>query len=137
MTAEQINRYGLRTQKAPLVEIIGPIEHPLAGYVPAGYKIVPLNEKRFHYYGQVNGEWVPYGNGKVAWYAISWKSVGKNIRDLAKKNEIPLGSGGEIDPRFVRVASEDTSTLEQNGDDADEQITYTRDHYAHLQGSFD
>lgn len=135
LTAEQINRYGLRTQKAPLVEIIGPIEHPLAGYVPAGYKVVPLNEKRFHYYGQVNGEWVPYGNGKVAWYAISWKSVGKNIRDLARKNEKPLGSGGEIDSRFVRAASGDTSTLEQNGDDADEQTTYTRDHYAHLQGS--
>jgi uncharacterized protein with ParB-like and HNH nuclease domain/predicted transport protein len=135
LTAEEINRYGQRTQKAPLVEIIGPIEHPLAGFVPVGYKIVPLNEKRFNYYGLVSGEWVPYGNGKVAWYAISWKSVGKNIRDLAKKNEKPLGIGGEIDPRYAKVTNGDTLAQDQNGDDADEQTVYTLDHYVYLQGS--
>ncbi len=135
LTAEDINRYGLRAQKAPLVEVIGPAEHPLAGFVPAGYKIVPLNEKKFNYYGLVNGEWIPYGNGKVAWYAISWKSVGKNIRDLAKKNEKPFGIGGEIDPRYARVTNGDTSVQDQIGDDTDEQTGYTLDHYVHLQGS--
>jgi predicted transport protein len=83
----------------------------------------------------VNGEWVPYGNGKVAWYAISWKSVGKNIRDLAKKNEKPLGVGGEIHPRFAKVTNEDALVQDQNGDDADDQNGYTLNHYVYLQGT--
>jgi predicted transport protein len=134
LATEDINKYGLRTQKAPLVEVIGPIEHPLAGFVPAGYKIVPFNEKKFHYYGLASGEWVPYGNGKVVWYAISWKSVGKNIRDMAKRNEKPLGIGGEIDPRYAKATNGNASTQDQN-EDADEQTLYTFDHYVYLQGS--
>lgn len=130
---EQINKYGRRAQRAPLEEILGPVDHPLAGFIPAGYRILPANNKRFHYYRQINGEWVPYGNGKVAWYALSWASVGKNIRSLARKNEKPLGSGGEIHPRYAKVANGDNQALEQN-DDIDEQKTYTIEQYTHLQG---
>ena len=35
LTTEQVNLYGLRTQKAPLVEIIGPIEHPSSRFRPS------------------------------------------------------------------------------------------------------
>ncbi len=130
LTAEQVNVYGLRTQKAPLVEILGPIEHPLAGFIPSGYKIIPQNEKKFHYYRLVNNEWVIYGNGKAAWYAISWKSVGKTIRDLAKKNEKPHGSGGELDTR----SNEDTLGVNQNDATEDEQNMYALNQYGYLQG---
>lgn len=135
LSVEQLSKYGPRVQKVPLVEVIGPVEHPRAGFVPAGYKIVPLNEKKFHYYRLVSNEWIPYGNGKVAWYAISWESVGKNIRDLAKKNERPLGSGGEVHPRYAKIVNGASSGPEHNGDEADDQNVYTLDHYVYLQGS--
>jgi uncharacterized protein with ParB-like and HNH nuclease domain len=117
LNEEQINQYGPRVQQVPLVEVMGPVEHPLAGFIPNGYKIVPLHEKKFNYYGLVDGEWVPYGNGKDAWYALSWKSVGRNIRDLARKNEKPLGSGGELHPRYAKVPNKDALLQDLNGDD--------------------
>jgi uncharacterized protein with ParB-like and HNH nuclease domain/predicted transport protein len=133
--AVQLSKYSRRTQKAPLVEVIGPIEHPLAGFIPSGYKIVPLSEKKFHYYRWMEGKWIPYGNGKVAWYAISWVSVGKNIRELARKNEKPLGIDGEIHPRYVKATNGDTPTPDQNGDDASDKGIYTVDSYSYLQGT--
>ena len=90
--------------------------------------IVPLNEKRFHYYGQVNGEWVPYGNGESRLVCDLLEKRRQEYSRSGQKNEKPLGSG-EIDPRFARVSNEDLSALEQNSDDADKQTTYTRDHY--------
>ncbi|HEU5375792.1 MAG TPA: DUF262 and DUF1524 domain-containing protein [Ktedonobacteraceae bacterium] len=135
LSAEQLSKYGPHMQRVPLIEVIGPVEHPLAGFVPAGYKIVPLNEKKFHYYGLVAGEWIPYGNGKVAWYTGSWGNAGKYLRGHAKKNEKPLGAGGEIHPRYAKAANGDPSASDQNGDDADDQIVYTLEHYAYLRGS--
>ncbi len=123
LSTEQINKYVRRAVKAPLVEVVGPVDHPLAGSIPANYKIVPVSEKKFHYYRSVDGEWTPYGNGKVAWYAISWAGVGKNIRDLAKKNEKPLGGVTvKLPPGKIDQPQEPNS-----GD-------YTIDHYRYLQG---
>jgi uncharacterized protein with ParB-like and HNH nuclease domain/predicted transport protein len=135
LSDEQISSYGRRAMKAPLVEVVGPINHPLAGFIPENYKIVPVSEKKFHYYRLLDDQWTPYGNGKTAWYAISWVSVGKSIRDLAKKNEKPLGVGGKLHPRFVKTTSEVAQILEQNSEDLDEQQTYTFDHYSTLQGA--
>ncbi len=132
LSAEQLSKYGRRAHKVPLVEVIGPIEHPLAGFVPAGYKIVPLTEKKFHYYRQVDGVWVPYGNGKTAWYSTSWELVGQYIRDAARRNKKPLGMGGEIHPLYAKAAQNENADL--NGDDIHDKNTYTIESYQHLQG---
>jgi predicted transport protein len=133
LSLEQIQKYGRRIQKAPLAEVVGPVDHSLAGFVPAGYRILPANEKRFHYHRLINGEWVPYGNGRDAWYANSWERAGKAIREMARKNEKPLGVGGEIDPRYSRRTGYEHG--EQNGDDPNDKTTYTIESYPYLQGA--
>src|SRR5258708_1944431 len=131
LTAEQINTYGRRSQKAPLVEVIGPVNHPLAGSIPYGYKILPEGEKKFYYYRLIENEWVQYGNGKAAWYAKSWAGIGKTVRETDRKNQKPRGIGGEIDPRYSRAGRD---TITQNGDDINDKNNYTLDSYPYLQG---
>ena len=132
LSLEQMNKYGRHAQKTPFVEVIGPVDHPLAGFIPAGYRISPAHENRLHYYRLINGEWIPYGNGRDAWYANSWERAGKFIREMARKNEKPLGVGGEIDPRYSsRVGYETTG---QNGDDSNDKTIYTIESYPFLQG---
>ena len=135
LSAEQLAKFGKRIQKAPLAEVIGPIDHPLAGIVPPGYKIVQVGEKKFHYYRQVVGEWVQYGNGKVPWYAISWETVGRGLRDFDKKDIKPLGIGGEIHPLYAKPANVDVPAQYQDLDDINGKNGYTLDSYQYLQGS--
>jgi predicted transport protein len=135
LSTEQLNMYGKRIQKAPLVEVVGPVEHPLAGFVPAGYKIIPLSDKKFHYYRLLDGNWQQYGNGKVAWYAISWASAGKNIREFARKQEKPLGVGGETHPYYAKIASGSIPITGQYDEDLSGEQAYTVDSYPYLQGS--
>ncbi|MFL5657822.1 MAG: DUF262 domain-containing protein [Ktedonobacteraceae bacterium] len=102
LTSEQVSRIARQAQKGSLTEVIGPIDHPHAGFIPEGFKILQIKENRFHYFRQVAGEWVQYGNGKDAWYAISWDTVGRWLRDFDKKNTMPLGVGRTVAQQYVK-----------------------------------
>jgi uncharacterized protein with ParB-like and HNH nuclease domain/predicted transport protein len=97
LSVEQVNKYSgnKASKKASLAEIIGPIEHPQAGFIPAGFKLIQTTEKRFYLFRSVENEWVQYGNGKNPWFAISWDYAREWVRDIFRKNEMPLGVGGE------------------------------------------
>jgi uncharacterized protein with ParB-like and HNH nuclease domain/predicted transport protein len=131
LTVEQIAKYGKRQQKAPLAEVVGPIEHPLADFIPEGYKIVQVGEKKFYYYRWIEGAWIPYGNGKDPWYAKAWETVGKTVREFDKKDTRPLGIGGKTHPRYAKPESAD---VDQNLVDANGKNGYTLDSYPYLQG---
>ncbi len=90
LAMEQVNNISKPKPKTPLAEVIGPVEHPLAGFIPAGFKLVQVAEKRFNLFREVDGEWVVYGDGAKIWYAISWEYAGKWTRDKQRKNEYPL-----------------------------------------------
>ncbi len=87
---------GNASQKQVLEEIIGPVEHPLAGFIPAGFKLVQLAEKRFNLFREIQGEWVPYSDDNSVWYAISWEHAGKWTRDKQRRNELPLGVANTV-----------------------------------------
>jgi hypothetical protein len=91
LSPEQANRIARQGQKAPLAEVIGPTKHPIAGFIPADFKIIQISEKRFHYLRKVEDQWIYYGNGKDPWYAISWENVGRWLRDLSRRKTLPLG----------------------------------------------
>ena len=135
LSLEQVNKYGRKTQRVPLVEAIGPIQHPLAGFIPAGYKIVPQSDKRFYYYRLVDGAWVQYGNGKHVWFRNSWEDAGKRVRGFAQEDAKPLGVGGELDPHYAKIPNNDGASLNQDDEDetSDKNI-YTFDNYPFLQG---
>lgn len=114
LSPEQRSKYAPQVQNVPLVEVVGPAQHPLAGLVPEGFKIVPLNDKRFYYYRLVDGVWIQYGNGKYPWFRNTWKKAGIRVRDFAQKDIKPLGVGGKP------VASSDVPEPDQDNDDADE-----------------
>src|SRR5215469_992477 len=94
LSAEQVNQYNMLTQQIPM-EVVGPTRLPLVGFVPEGFKIIRRSEKRFHLYRLMQHSWVQYGDGKKAWYAISWFWAGEWARTKQRENEIPLGVGGE------------------------------------------
>ncbi len=77
-------------------EAIGPLVHPLAGFIPAGFKIIQHSGRRFYLFRNIENEWVQYGNGKKPSWAVSWKYAGEWARDKNSKNEKPLGIGGEV-----------------------------------------
>ena len=128
LSPEQVSKYMKQTQKAPLAEVIGPLEHPLAGFIPEGFKVVQIADRKFHYYRLVGNEWVQYGNGKYAWYAISWDTVGRWTRDFYKKDTMPLGVGGEI------KTQSDIMPQYSVIDDTNGSNGYTLEDYPGLQG---
>lgn len=134
LSNEQLAKYGKRAQKPPLEEVVGPVDHPLAGFIPAGYRIVQIQEHKFHYYRLLNGQWVQYGNGKVPWYAISWNTVGRWLRDSDKRDIKPFGVGGEIHPSFLKPA--DTQEISEYGelDETNGKNGYTLNNFPYLQG---
>ncbi len=134
LTNEQLDRYNKRSQKPPLAEAIGPVDHPLAGYIPLGFKVVQLAEKKFHYYRLVGDKWMQYGNGKVPWFSISWENVGRGLRDFDKKGVLPFGVGGEIHPSFAKATNSDLQPEFDNVNDANGKNGYTFDSYPYLQG---
>ena len=135
LPADRLNQYGKRAQKAPLAEIIGPVDHPLAGFIPDGYKIVQLADNKFHYYRNLDGKWVQYGNGKVSWYALSWINVGKWLRDFDKRDIRPLGVGGEIHPSYAKPINANVPTQYGELDETNGKSVYTLDSYPYLQGA--
>jgi uncharacterized protein with ParB-like and HNH nuclease domain/predicted transport protein len=134
LSPEQAKRLSKQGQKAPLAVVIGPEDHPQAGYVPEGYKIVQLGEKKFHYYRFIEGEWVQYGNGKVPWYAISWETVGKWLRDFDKKDVKPFGSGGELHPQYAKPTLVDAASPNQGLVDTNGSTSCTLADHPYLQG---
>ncbi len=86
----QVGQYHALMQQIPL-EVIGPVLLPLVGFVPAGFKIVRRSEKRFHLFRLIEEKWVQYGEGKKAWYAVSWHWAGGWAREKQRNNEMPLG----------------------------------------------
>ena len=135
---EMTNKIGKLGQKVPLETVIGPIEHPLAGFVPSGFKIMQMSKGKYHLLREVADEWIYYGNGKVAWYAISWPNAGFWARDKEKKNEMPLGVDGLITyPTTITAAEQDMLTEEvgeniANGTNG--KKTYTLEDYPGLKG---
>lgn len=127
---EQMSRYNKQVQKASLAEVVGPIEHPLAGFIPAGFKIVQISGKHFHSFRKVGNEWVQYSNGKNAWYAISWENAGKWIRDFYKKGTFPLEVGGTEIKAEPTVLTQYSEVEDTNG-----SKSYTLEDYPGLQGS--
>ena len=122
-------------QKVPLETVIGPVEHPLAGFVPAGFKIFQMTKGKYHLLREVEGEWVYYGNGKKAWFAISWPNAGSWARDKAKRNEMPLGVGGvEATHAATSLAEPDVLTDDNGGIITNGKKIYTLDDYPQLHG---
>lgn len=93
LTAEQVSKYSSRQgKKSYLAEVFGPTEHPLAGFIPEGFRLVQSSEKRFYLFRKIDGEWVQYTKPK---YVVSWDYAKKWIQDVYQSNEIPQGAGGE------------------------------------------
>jgi predicted transport protein len=109
-------------------EIIGPLTHLQAGFIPAGFKIIQHSEKRFYLFRNIHDEWVQYGNGQKPWWAVSWQYAGEWARDKYRKNEMPSGIGGEkktqLELKAQYLVIEDT-----NGSNG-----YTLQDYPGLQG---
>ncbi|HLH63453.1 MAG TPA: DUF262 and DUF1524 domain-containing protein [Ktedonobacteraceae bacterium] len=134
LSPAQTARYSKPAARLSVAEIIGPVEHPQAGFIPEGFKVVQLAEKKFYYYRLVEGRWVQYGNGKTPWYAVSWETVGRWLRDFEKKSTIPLGVGGEIHPLYAKSNSRVALAEYNDLIDMDENGVYTLDSYPFLQG---
>lgn len=134
LTVGLVDQFSRQTYREPLAEVIGPIDHPLGGFIPEGFKVVQLTAKKFHSYRLVGGKWVQYGNGKVPWFATSWGNMGWRLRYYDKKGIMPFGAGGAVHPYFLK--SGDAGILAEDNDlaDADENNLYTLDSYQYLQG---
>lgn len=135
LSTDQKNQYDMLMQQIPL-EVMGPVRLPLVGFVPNDFKIIRHSEKRFHLYRLVGGNWVQYGNGKKAWHAVSWFWAGEWAREKQRKNEMPLGVGGEIIQTTPSLKATPGIVLDGlNGDDADNGNILTLDNYPYLQGA--
>ncbi|HZU00240.1 MAG TPA: DUF262 and DUF1524 domain-containing protein [Ktedonobacteraceae bacterium] len=130
MSSEQVSVIVQRAQKGPLSEVIGPIDHPHAGFVPAGFKILQIKENRFHYFRQINDAWIQYSNGKDALYAISWDTAGKSIRDFSKKNMMPLRIIGTVASQYAKLAT----NIGNNGYSLEDHLKYMP---LHIRGIFE
>ncbi len=136
LSQEQVRRINKHSQISPLTEVIGPEEHPLAGYIPENYKVVQVAEKRFYLFRNIENEWIQYGNGKNPWFSLSWKNAGEWARQANKKNKGPFGVGGEKVDALAATTSVDPDILTDytkvevpNGN-----RSYTLADYPHLQG---
>jgi predicted transport protein len=135
LSAEQVNQYNMLMQQIPM-EVDGPTRLPLVGFVPEGFKIIRRSEKRFHLYRLMQHGWVQYGNGKKAWYAISWFWAGEWARAKQRENEIPLGVGGEEVAVLTSIKPMAGIILDSsNAEDTENGNSYTPESYQHLQGT--
>jgi len=135
LSIDQKNQYNMLMQQIPL-EVVGPARLPLVGFVPDTFKIIRNSEKRFHLYRLVDGNWIQYGNGKKAWHAVSWFWAGEWAREKQRKNEMPLGVGGEIIQTTPSLKATPGIVLDgSNGDDADSGTILTLDNYPYLKGA--
>lgn len=135
LSTEQVKQYNALMQQIPY-EIVGPVLLPLVGFVPAGFKIIRRSEKRFHLFQLIGNNWIQYGNGKKAWYAISWLWAGEWAREKQQKNEIPLGIGGDIVHSTPTSKTMSGIILDPpNGEDGDSSNGYTLEIYPYLQGA--
>ncbi len=115
ISAERLINIARQLQKPPLAEVVGPVDHPQAGFIPEGFKILQVREHHFDYFRQVNGEWIQYGNGKDGWYAISWDTVGRWLRAFYERNTMPLGVEGTLAPEYSKIISDaESCTLEDH-----------------------
>jgi uncharacterized protein with ParB-like and HNH nuclease domain/predicted transport protein len=134
LSQEQVNQYNMILQQIPL-EVTGPTQLPMIGFIPAGFKIIRRSEKRFYLYRYVENEWIPYGDGKRAWYALSWHWAGEWAREKARKNEKPLGVGGTVIYPLPTMNTEPGIVVETDKEDSNGSKGYTLDNYQYLQGS--
>ena len=134
LSSEVTNIY--KQRKAALAELVGPINDPLAGFIPDGFKLIQTSEKRFYLYRLIDGKWIQYGNGKNAWFAISWDYARGWLQRVYRNNEMPLGIGGEKveKPQAAQKAVEDQQDEFLVLENASEDKTYTIDDYPNLQG---
>jgi len=135
LSTELTSKYNSKQgRRASLAEIVGPTNDPLVGFVPDGFKIIRATEKRFYFYRMVEGKWVQYGNGKNAWFAVSWEYAKEWMQRAYQNNQIPLGVGGEkIEQASQQEAKDhnnDYLVLENGNDDK----VYTIKDHPYLQG---
>lgn len=136
LSSEQVSKYSKAGKKAVMEEIIGPVEHPLAGFVHEGFKLVQSTEKRFYLFRNVDDEWIQYGNGKNPWFAISWEYAQGWIQRMYQKNENPLGIGGEkILTTVPWNSGKEVSTDYTSTETVDGNKSYTLNDHPFLQGS--
>ncbi len=134
LSPEQISKYSKQVGEIPS-ELIGPIEYPVVGFIPRGFKVVQISGNRFHLFKLIGNEWIQYGNGKKPWYAISWKNAGMWARDKQNKSEMPLGVGGtEVYPLPTTKAESGVLVENGHGDDTTGSNGYSVDDYPALQG---
>lgn len=134
LSTDQKNQYNMLMQQIPL-EVMGPARLPLVGLVPGDFKIIRHSEKRFHLYRLISGNWIQYGNGKKAWHAVSWFWAGEWAREKQRRDEMPLGVGGEIIQTTPSLKATPGIVLDgSNGDDAENGTVLTLDNYPYLQG---
>ncbi len=114
LSEEQMNNIDRANRKVPLVEVVGPVEHEQAGFVPEKFKLIQVSEKRFYLFKNIDNEWVQYGDGKKPWYAISWFYAGNWVREKHRKNEMPLGVGGDVVTKDVEREEQNVSLLAEN-----------------------
>ncbi len=130
LSQERLNLYSKQVQRLPLAEYIGPFDHPLGGFIPEGFKVVQISDRKFHYYRMVGNEWIQYGNGRDAWFAIFWKALGYRLRYYYKKDILPLGVGGEVNQIFLPQSRAQNSDIEETNDNEG----YTIQDYPGLKG---
>jgi uncharacterized protein with ParB-like and HNH nuclease domain/predicted transport protein len=134
LSQEQVNQYNMLIQQIP-IEVTGPTLLPMLGFIPAGFKIIRRSEKRFYLYRYVGNEWIPYGDGKRSWYAVSWHWAGEWARDKQRNNELPLGVGGTVIYPLPTLHSEPGIVVETDKEDSNGSKGHTLDSYQYLQGS--
>ncbi|BCL80052.1 COG1479 and DUF1524 domain-containing protein [Ktedonobacteria bacterium brp13] len=129
LSAEVTNKYSSKQgRRAFLAEIIGPVQDPLAGFVPEGFRLVRATEKRFYVYRLMDGKWVQYGDGKNAYFSTTWSYVKERIRRCYEMNLIPMGTGGE------KVIETIPPLVEEDSDDENDDKVYTINDHPYLQG---
>jgi uncharacterized protein with ParB-like and HNH nuclease domain/predicted transport protein len=134
LSQEQVNQYNMLMQQIPL-EVTGPTRLPLIGFIPAGFKIIRRSEKRFYLYRYFGNEWIPYGDGKRAWYALSWHWAGEWAREKQRKDEKPLGVGGTAIYPLPTMKTAPGILVDTDREDSNGSKGYTLDSYQYLQGS--
>lgn len=120
LSLEQVNTYSKKAPMPILAEVMGPIDHPVAGFIPAGFKITQVGPKKWHYFRLIEDQWVHYGNGRDPWYTLSWESAGKYLRDFNKKNTMPLGAGGPLHPLYGGKIEQNILTDDSDLEDLEE-----------------
>ena len=91
LSPERLNLYTKRSQRLPLAEFIGPFDHPLGGFIPEGFKVVQISDRKFHSFRMVKNEWIQYGNGRDALVCYILESFGISAERLLQKGHYAVG----------------------------------------------